>query len=169
MSSDSPPQFACDAMLGGLARWLRAAGFDASWQAGIADWDLIRQARQEGRVLLSCDTGIFRIGLIRDGEIPALLIPQSLLSKQEQLAFVLHRLNLEPRPPRCMACGGALIEVPKETVQERAPPRSFAEVDHFFECMRCNQLFWEGTHWQQIAAVLEEARSTRPADPGTSQ
>jgi uncharacterized protein with PIN domain len=169
MDSILSPRFACDAMLGGLARWLRAAGYDACWQAGIEDWDLIRLARQEDRMLLSCDTGIFRIGIIRDGELPALLIPTSLLTKQDQLAFVLRHLRLEPRRPRCMACGGALVEVAKETVRERAPPRSYAEVDHFYECSRCGRLVWQGTHWQKIAAVLEQVRSANAADSGTSR
>lgn len=159
MDMDSNPRFACDAMLGGLARWLRAAGYDASWQADIDDWDLIRLAQREGCVLLSCDTGIFRIGIVRDGDLPALLIPQTLLTKEKQLAFVLHQLKLEPRPPRCMACGGALVEVPREQVRERAPPRTFAEVDRFYECARCGQLFWQGTHWQKISAVLDQVRA----------
>jgi uncharacterized protein with PIN domain len=148
-------------MLGGLARWLRAAGYDAAWQAGIDDWDLVRLAQREKRILLSCDTGIFRIGIIRDGDLPALLVPQKLLTKQKQLAFVLGRLNLEPLRPRCMACGGALNEIPKEQVAGRAPPRTFATVDRFFECSRCQRLFWEGTHWQQIAAVIEQARKEK--------
>lgn len=37
MGSTDPPRFACDAMLGGLARWLRAAGYDATWTYGIED------------------------------------------------------------------------------------------------------------------------------------
>jgi uncharacterized protein with PIN domain len=160
-SPNQPPRFACDAMLGGLARWLRAAGFDASWHPDIADWDLIRLARSEGRVLLSCDTGIFRIGIVRDGEMPALLIPQDLFTKEKQLAFVLGRMLLEPQRPRCMACGGELAAVPKEQVRHRAPARTFAEVERFYECNRCGQLFWEGTHWQKIAAVL---RKIRPGD-----
>jgi uncharacterized protein with PIN domain len=73
-------------MLGGLARCLRAAGYDAAWEPGIDDWGLIRQAMRERRVLLSSDTGIFRIGLVRDGDLPALFISHG-LTKQRQLAF----------------------------------------------------------------------------------
>jgi uncharacterized protein with PIN domain len=145
-------------MLGALARWLRAAGYDASWHGGIDDWDLIRLAQREGRILLSCDTGIFRIGIIRDGEIPALWIPHRLTTPQDQLAHVLRQLHLEQREPRCMTCGGSLIEVPKEQVRQRAPARAFAEVDRFAECSRCGKLFWQGTHWQRIAEVLEKVR-----------
>jgi uncharacterized protein with PIN domain len=160
----SEQTFACDAMLGGLARWLRAAGYDASWTPHIVDWELIRQARREGRMLLSADTAIFRIGLVRDGDVPALMIPPGLTTRQ-QLAHVLRQLQLPLREPRCMACGGALIDVPRDQVRERAPPRTFAWLEHFHECSRCGKLFWQGTHWQRIAQVLEQAR--RPAEkPG---
>jgi uncharacterized protein with PIN domain len=147
-------------MLGGLARWLRAAGYDASWRADIDDWELVRLARAEQRVLLTCDTGIFRIGIVRDGDLPALLLPPGLF-KDEQLAFVLRELNLPLREHRCMACGGDLAQVPKEQVRGRVPPRSFEWVDHFFECARCRQLFWKGTHWRPIADRLERARAGR--------
>ena len=46
-------------MLGGLARWLRAAGYDASWHDGIDDGDLVRLAQAEGRTVLSSDDDIF--------------------------------------------------------------------------------------------------------------
>jgi uncharacterized protein with PIN domain len=150
--------FACDAMLGGLARWLRAAGYDASWTADIDDWDLIRQARREGRMLLTCDTGIFKIGIIRDGDVPAVLIPHG-LKKREQLRWLMARLQLVPREPRCMACGGELVEVPKESVKDTAPPRSYAWQDRFFKCARCQKLFWRGTHWEGIKKSMASEHS----------
>jgi len=144
-------------MLGALARWLRAAGYDSSWKADVGDWELVRFAQREGRILLTSDTGILRIGIVRDGEVLALFIPHG-LGKQEQLAFVLRRLNLPLRERRCMACGGVLAEVPKEHVRDRVPPRTFAWLERFYECVRCGQLFWQGTHWQRIARELESAR-----------
>jgi uncharacterized protein with PIN domain len=158
-------RFACDAMLGGLARWLRGAGYEASWQADIADWDLIRLARRENRLLLTCDTGIFRIGIVRDGDVPALLLPHG-LGKTEQLAFVLQKLNLEVRQPRCMACGGALVEIPKDQVRPRVPARTYQWLDRFYECSRCRQLFWHGTHWQHVADVLRAAHAARHPSSG---
>ena len=156
--SQAAIQFACDAMLGGLARWLRAAGYDASWKADVGDWELVRLSLREGRILLSSDTGIFRIGIVRDAEVPALFIPHG-LSKQEQLVFVLGRLDLPLREPRCMACGGPLAEVPKEQVRERVPPRTLAWLQQFYECGRCRRIFWQGTHWRRIANQLENLRA----------
>jgi uncharacterized protein with PIN domain len=156
MENDFEPHFACDAMLGGLARWLRAAGYDAWWRADVGDWELVQTAHREGHFLLTSDGGIFRIGVVRDGDVPGLWIPPG-FSKQAQLTYVLYWLNLRPRAPRCMACGGSLAEVPKEQIRDRVPPRSFGWLDRFYACDRCGRLFWQGTHWQRIAARLEQA------------
>ena len=147
--------FACDAMLGGLARWLRAAGYDATWQAGIADWDLVRQARDSRHVLLSSDTGIFRIGIVRDGDVPALFVPHG--ATLDQLAFALKTLRLTLREPRCMACGGELSDLPREQAHDRVPARSFAYAEQVWECHRCGRAFWHGTHWQRIQEKLRQA------------
>jgi uncharacterized protein with PIN domain len=167
MDGDAQPRFFCDVMLGGLARWLRAAGYDTSWSEHIADPDLIRQASREGRVLLSSDTGIFRVGIVRDGDVPALMVPHG-LTIAEQLAFVLRRLGLSVREPRCMACGGELNEVPKESVRERVPARTFACAERFWECGRCGKVFWRGTHWERIAGQLEQVGAATPAAEGGS-
>jgi uncharacterized protein with PIN domain len=156
MSDSSTPKFACDVMLGALARWLRAAGYDAWWSNSIDDWDLVRLARREGRILLSADTGLFRIGIVRDGDVPALQVPNG-LSIQDQLAFVMSRLGLQPREPRCMACGGELAEVPKAQVRDRVPHASFAWMEQFHECGRCGHVFWQGTHWPTIADRVRRA------------
>src|SRR5262249_7120290 len=129
-------------------------GYDAFWREGIDDWDLVRLALREGRTLLTSDTGILRIGCVRDGEVSSLFIPHG-MNREEQLAVVLRALNLTPRQPRCMACGGALAEVPREQVRDRVPRGSFARQELFYQCERCGRLLWRGTHWQRIAQVLE--------------
>lgn len=143
-------------MLGGLARWLRAGGYEAAWTRDIDDWDLIRQAQREGRFLLSCDTGIFETGTVRDGHVRALLLPTG-LRKQGQLEFVFRALRLPRREPRCMDCGGTLAAVARELAEHRAPPRTFAWVERFFECRECRRLYWEGSHWRRIDGVLARA------------
>src|ERR1039458_7984088 len=40
-SQSAPALFLCDAGLGGLARWLRAAGYEATWQPDIADDEVL--------------------------------------------------------------------------------------------------------------------------------
>ncbi|MEN6586672.1 MAG: Mut7-C RNAse domain-containing protein, partial [Sulfuricella sp.] len=53
------PRFMCDVMLARLARYLRAAGYDTAVAAdAAADRDIIRQAAEEGRWLLTMDRKI---------------------------------------------------------------------------------------------------------------
>jgi len=147
------PAFWCDAMLGGLARWLRAAGYDAAWQEGIDDAELVRRALASGRVLLTSDAGIMEYGAVRSGRVQALLVPHG-KGKVEALRFVLGSLGLVPRDARCMVCGGRLGAIPKEAARPEVPPRTFAWCDEFFRCERCAKLFWRGTHWAKIEAAL---------------
>lgn len=156
MDGNPQTRLACDAMLGGLARWLRAAGYDAFWQEGIDDSDLVRRAKAEGWTVLSSDGDVFAFAVVRDGMVPSLFVPRG-LGVQEQLAFVMRQLGLALREPRCMACGGELVEVAKETVRDRVPPQSLAHHERFWECERCRQVFWHGTHWQRISERLGEA------------
>ncbi len=152
---DKPIVFLCDAMLGGLARWLRVAGYDAEFEYGIDDRDLVARARQTGRMLLSSDGPMFERNIIKNGMIRALYIPQQ-LNKIEQLAFVLRELRLPLRDPRCMACGGELLEVPRHEVMGEAPPLAYRNCDRFWRCARCRRLLWRGTHWQKVVRRLSE-------------
>ncbi len=55
-----------------------------------------------------------------------------------------------------MACGAKLCMVTKEEVASRVPPRALAGHEEFWECDRCGQVFWPGTHWRRIDTVLAD-------------
>ncbi len=153
----TPPElFYCDAGLGGLARWLRAAGYDAFWQAGIDDDELLRQARQRSATVLTTDSMLMERRVLRDRLIPAYWLPPT-LSMDDQLKLVFREFNLEVRAPRCMSCGGQLEQGEKENLRERIPPRTYRWLDRYFVCTRCGKLYWYGTHWARIRKALEQA------------
>ena len=143
-------------MLGGLARWLRGAGYDASFVYGIEDGELVRRCAEEGRVLLSSDSGIFLRNVVKDGSVRALFVPRA-TPPVDQLAFVLGELGLETRDARCMACSGELADVAKAEVEGEVPPRSFAAFDEFWWCVSCAKVYWHGTHWAAIREELSRA------------
>ncbi len=152
---ESTAAFLCDAMLGGLARWLRAAGYPAEFEYGIADADLIARALETHKTVLSSDGPLFERNVIKNGEVSALYIPQQ-LSKLEQLEFVVRELKLTQRDGRCMSCGGELTEVPKHDVMGEAPPLAYRNCERFWRCSRCDKLLWHGTHWQRITKRLDD-------------
>jgi uncharacterized protein with PIN domain len=41
---------------------------------------------------------------------------------------------------------------------DKVPPRSLAWAKRFWECQKCGQAFWQGTHWERIRQVLEQVR-----------
>lgn len=148
-SSTAHEPFLCDAGLGGLANWIRAAGYDARWFPGIADAELLRQAHALHGTILTTDSLMMERGVLRDGIIPAFWLPPA-LNRHEQLALVIREFNLPIREPRCMRCGGELQSVNKELVRKRIPPKTWRWIDEYFVCDRCGKLFWRGTHWEKI-------------------
>src|SRR5947208_2057115 len=70
-----PRRFVCDAGLGGLARWLRGAGYEAAWASRISDEQLISAARSSSATVLTTDSILIERKLFRDRIIPYLWLP----------------------------------------------------------------------------------------------
>jgi uncharacterized protein len=155
---DIPPRFLCDPSLGGLARWLRAAGYEAVEAPDTPGRRLPEEAHRRGMVLLTTEAEVLDRRLVARGELVVCWVP-SALRMSEQLEVVLRDLGLELRAPRCMACGGALVPTAKEIVAPRIPPRTARWKDEYFVCAGCDRLFWQGTHWERIERTLRAAAS----------
>jgi len=147
--------FFCDAGLGGLARWLRAAGYEAAWEEGIDDDVLLEKARQAGAVLLTTDSMLMERRVLRERIIASQWLPPA-LGIEDQLRLVFREFGLTVRQTRCMACGGDLVRTDKESVHDRIPPKTYNWLDEYFVCGRCGKLFWHGTHWLRIENRLEQ-------------
>jgi len=146
-------RFVCDASLGGLARWLRAAGYEAEWVDQGGAEALLDRARSAGTTLVPPDARMMERTVISDGAVSAQWIPSD-LSRTAQLQMLLRDLALKIRAPRCMACGGELRAVAKDEVKDRIPPRTARWKDEYFVCSGCDGLFWQGTHWERIVRRL---------------
>jgi len=146
--------FFCDAGLGGLARWLRAAGYEALWVSGIPDDELLGKARELETTILTTDSMLMERRVLRDRLIPAFWLPPT-LTIAEQLKTVFREFELQLRSPRCMSCGGELVRADKEQLQDRIPPRTYLWIDEYFLCRQCGKLFWHGTHWRRIVNTLK--------------
>src|SRR5262245_5863864 len=148
-----PPRFVCDGGLGGLARWLRAAGYEARWLRGAKGAAALSAAAATGEIALIGDRRLMDRRVIRDGVVRALLVPTT-MTRLEQLRHVLREFRLALRPARCMDCGGVLEAVAKGEVHQRIPPRTALWKDDYFICAGCEKLYWEGTHWERIRGRL---------------
>src|SRR5262245_27833766 len=147
-----PPRFVCDGSLGGLARWLRALGYEAVRVSGGGE-RARGEALRSGGVLLTSDVEVTQRRASRSATAPVLHVPVD-EPVVEQLGRVMRAYGLQARAPRCMACGAALRGVAKERVRDRIPPRTARWKDDYFLCAGCRRLLWQGTHWQRITQVL---------------
>lgn len=147
------PIFLCDSGLGGLTRWLRAAGYAADWIPDVDDAALILEAQKRGAILVTTDSMMMERRVLREGTVPALWVPPA-FKMREQLALVLRELRLPLRQPRCMQCGGVLRTVDKEAFRHQIPPKTYLWLNDFFLCQKCGKLFWHGSHWERIREQL---------------
>jgi uncharacterized protein len=148
-------RFLCDAMLGGLAKWLRAAGYDtyyASQGTDVSDRSLTSKALEEGRVLLTSDGGFLERKPVRDGSVEFLQVPH--LPLEEQLRLVVDHFDLDRRRSRCMECNGELGVAEPGAVAGRVPQGVIRVQKEFFLCEGCGRIFWHGSHWDRITGRL---------------
>ena len=147
-----PPRFVADAHLGGLARLLRMAGFDTLYDNHFEDAAMAELANRERRVLLTRDRALLMHRVVLHGCYVHAVKPQG------QLRELYHRLDLasHARPfSLCLSCNVRLHEVDRQAILDRVPPRVLARHERFLGCSECDKIFWEGTHWQDMRALLE--------------
>ena len=156
------PRFIADAMLGSLARWLRIIGCDTLYFRAIEDAELVRIAKQEGRILLSKDNVLCRSR--RTGE--SLLIRSD--KTLEQLKEVVEAFNIScyanAMHKRCTLCNGILVHVERSSVHAEVPDYVFQRNDAFLKCGECGKVYWEGSHraamFETLAAVIKDTENT---------
>ncbi|TMA13576.1 MAG: hypothetical protein E6J89_00955 [Deltaproteobacteria bacterium] len=144
-------KFVADKMLGRLAKWLRVIGQDVAYGPHLSGHGLIREARREGRMILTRDHSVTK------GNPPDYLLIQS-NQFREQLQQVIHACHLDPwKEPftRCVECNTALVPIAKEKVENRVPPYVFTTQEKFSFCSKCQRIYWPATHQQKMLEELK--------------
>lgn len=148
---EQPPRFVADVMLGRLARWLRALGYDTLYDSKWDDAPLAELARMERRILLTRD-----VELTRRRGVQYVLIQDDRVFRQ--LTQLVHELNLNAAEAftRCIECNAELEVVETKDVAEKLPPYVLATQTRFKQCPQCEKIYWRGTHWNHMQAILSE-------------
>jgi uncharacterized protein len=149
-------------MLGTLARWLRGMGYDVAYDPLLPDRKLLRRAREEGRILLTRDTGII---VLKD-------VPEHVFiaydGVEKQIAQVFAALEITPEAgkflTRCLACNGLLAIVEKAEIKTEVPPFVYATQKVFRRCPDCRRIYWEGTHVPRMAETFKRLATARKPD-----
>lgn len=151
---DAAPRFFADAMLGGLARWLRILGYDTRYEERVDDERLVRTALEEGRRILTRDRR-----LPEEWRVEGVTLVEA-EEPTAQLREVVARLDLRPRRSaafrRCPVCNAELEPAEPDEVSERVPDRVLQERDRFRRCPGCGKVYWRGGHVRRILARLAD-------------
>jgi hypothetical protein len=143
-----------DAMLGSLARYLRICGYDAAYalDRGVeADDALVALAADEGRTLVTRDRDLVARtpGAVR-------VDARDVEDQLRELLAAGFDLSLADEPTRCGRCNGRVDPVGEsEPVPDYAPDPAETPCHR---CRDCGQVFWRGSHWDDVGRRLARLR-----------
>lgn len=148
----------CDAMLKGLARWLRAAGYDTELPLPEeVDRDLIDRARAEGRWLVTRDHKLLEF---RHAEGEVIHLKSNNLEDCAVELSTRLPIDWQHRPfSRCLICN-----VPVKPAPESRREALYEDVrdQPLWQCPQCLRLYWEGSHVRRMRRRLHDfARKIR--------
>jgi len=146
------PRFILDIHLGRLASYLRMLGFDTLYRNDYPDDELAQVAHDECRILLTRDVGLLKRSLVTYGYYVRNTDPK------KRIVEIMERFDLgeylEPFK-HCLKCNGLLRIAAKEEIKGRIRPDTAKYYDEFHLCLDCNQVYWKGSHYEKMVALLD--------------
>ncbi len=146
-------RFVLDVHLGKLARLLRLLGLDVCYPRDVDDPELAEISASQQRILLTRDRRLLMRSKVTRGYCPRSD------DAVEQAREVVRRFDLEGavRPfTRCLSCGGRLAPTDKDSLMEFLPEPVLRLNETFSICMACRQVYWPGSHHQQLRRRVRE-------------
>jgi uncharacterized protein len=150
----SGTKFIVDAMLGSLARKLRALGLDAAYYNVGDDTGLLEVAGQESRIILTADRSLASAAS-SNGHRVMLLKGKTDGLRISEMAEAASRWNLAlvKGESFCSKCGGTLEKLPKAGVLGLVPHNVYLRHRLFYRCFSCGQVYWHGSHWKKLRSL----------------
>ncbi|MGF3948663.1 Mut7-C RNAse domain-containing protein, partial [Staphylococcus aureus] len=131
---------------------LRLAGFDTCYDNHYRDDELAALAERENRIVLTRDRELLKRRAVVRGCYPHAQRPA------DQLHELFERLDLAPhmRPFRlCLRCNAPLHPLDAAAAAPRVPAGVRLRHRRFAACDVCRRVFWEGSHWRRMRAVVD--------------
>ena len=154
---DGTPSFIADAHLGGLARLLRMLGFDTLFENAYADRHILELLARERRILLTRDRELLKCRDVLCGCFVHALKAEAQLNE----VVARYALARHSRPfTLCLHCNVRLEAAGPDAVAARAPAPIAARYTRFARCPGCERIYWEGSHWTRMRAMLAPVLAT---------
>ncbi len=149
-------KFLCDAMLGRLATWLRIIGYDTAYAyKTLPDSQIVEQAIDEGRVLLTRDTLMIERKLLKEHR-KYLLVKSNYFREQLCQVIASFDLNTDTQGTICARCNVKLKKTSAKSVSHVVPFFVAATQKEFLRCPQCHRVYWAATHKQKMQEEIEK-------------
>jgi len=151
-------KFIADGMLGKLTRWLRILGHNVKYSNKLDDNQLLTIAKKERRILLTRDLELYQQATAKG--INAFYLEGT--DEAERLAQLAKRfgikLEVDMTTSRCPKCNTRVKPIEKEKIADKIEKSTFTYYNEFWQCPKCEQIYWQGAHWTRIRKTLEQAK-----------
>ena len=147
-------RFVADAMLGSLARKLRALGFDTEYYKSGDDAGIIALAARSGRIILTADRSLASLASGR-GLRAILLVGTNDRQRVRAIALAAGDMGfpLSRGASLCSLCGCELERVRRADVTGQVPPSVEGRHRLFYRCISCGKIYWRGSHWKKLRSL----------------
>ncbi|MBU0594617.1 MAG: Mut7-C RNAse domain-containing protein [Pseudomonadota bacterium] len=145
-------KFLCDAMLARFARYLRAAGYDTALAGNaVADREVLRQAVDEGRWLLTADRKIIEH---KAAQGRVVMLPHGSLDAQAKVLDMHFKMDWTGQAfSRCLLDNALLIPVSEPDMQG-VPLDVQQSGETVLQCPTCRRVYWRGSHYRRMMGRL---------------
>jgi len=133
-----------------LASWLRILGYDTIVARSISFDKIITLAVNERRIVLTRSSKQAN----SKKKFTRVLIKEELPLKQMEEITHLLEYDEENLFTRCLNCNSPLHSISKENLPQSVPEFVQESLDDFRICGKCNQVFWQGTHYKDMLAKI---------------
>lgn len=140
------PRFFADNNVHRLGRGLRTLGYDTRLYGDGTDDVLRKLCREEGRILLSCDSDFA-------GQPDCLVLDSD--RWQAQLQQVVRVFRLDPTSYRyslCLECNQPVHSAVPTAHVGQVPDWVIEQTAPLWRCPGCSRLFWAGSHLESMNA-----------------
>lgn len=139
--------------LGRLAKWMRILGFDTEYfkEENYSKLKII--ALRDQRIILTRNTRLTRPKGIKLVQIKHDLLNEQLLDVSKELDL---KTEKELMFSRCTICNVELERVEKEAIKDKVPEYVFNTQSKFIQCPVCQRIYWSGTHWGNVEALITQ-------------
>jgi len=133
-------------------------GHNVKYSNKLDDSQLIAIAKKERRILLTRDLELYQQATAKG--VQAFYMEGQ--TEAERLAKLAQKfginLDIDMATSRCPKCNARVKSLPKEKVADKVEKTTFSYYNEFWQCPKCEQIYWQGAHWTRIRKTLEAAK-----------